>query len=815
MSNGRCIVITAYVIVTVLFACGWAKDEAAAPTALPADSRLGSGTDGPIRTKVFKDLQVIDHWNLRYYEEYDEFTLAEQVAQIKRNMDVAARVGFTSYLLFQKDAFPELLTWGGRHEPDQQLRAAVQQVLDHATARRLKLYLHCNEFMWPDSVDVAYADTPEAWQTYREALRELIALYPDLAGFEVTADETGGALEEPEGVLKFHSETARALRSDGRTRLALMRTWQRVEVLGSPTTLGKTDEVNVLFSVKNTDGDFGAVKGFDEEFIETVGDPTRLLVEFDAWREYETHNIFPIYLGDYWAPRFRELARRGVERIGVRFNWNSGHFAITERPWGNWVNVFCFVRLAENPNADPDEILREYVALYYPPEARQPAFDLYKSSFAFVRDLYWNDGEKISDHGRVNRERKIGDRRVPADWFARVDRLTGQMLESIDALPDKGAYKDHLRQGARVISYLSKACGLQLGAEGDTSFLAEWKRMDPVTFNKLRADNAVDRVEERAAEAPNPVDKRPGRTVMCDGTTIQFYPSSAISRSDDRISGKANGERLGFEYFRTNPEYYYDVSYAWLAADGPVRADLTVDVPIKHARLRTVLKDIPLEQSGSNLHFSLPGPGHYYLQLPDLGRPEPGNPDSGTYIVLFIIDDITELKANRLDPNVGNIRVVTQHGVVSDPTKDQTDAIQRLVANAGDIYFPPGMYRAKTLRIPSNTRIYLAPGALIKAPDGISVDKGAPFLSLADAQNVRISGPGTIDGNGYQYHLVQTENSRGITIEDALFRNCGSWAIHLLLVDRAVCRNVRILSGKDGIDPDCAKDVAIESWADC
>jgi hypothetical protein len=313
----------------------------------------------------------------------------------------------------------------------------------------------------------------------------------------VTADETGGALEEKEGVLKFHNETARALCSDGRRRIALMRTWQRVDVLGSPTTLGATDEPNVRFSIKNTDGDFGVVKGLDDEFLETVGDPSRLLVEFDAWREYETHNIFPVYLGDYWAPRFRALAGMGVNRIGVRFNWNSGTFAITERPWSNWVNVFCFVRLAENPNADPEEILREYVALYYPHAARKIAFDIYKRSFGFVRDLYWHDGEKITDHGRVNRERKIGNRSVPADWFARVDRLTEEMLGTIDKLPDDGAHKEHLRQGAVVISYLSKACGLQLGAEGDAGFLDQWKRMDPVSFDKLRAEKVVEMLRDR------------------------------------------------------------------------------------------------------------------------------------------------------------------------------------------------------------------------------------------------------------------------------------------------------------------------------
>ena len=48
----------------------------------------------------FKNIQAIDHWNLRYHQRYDVFTLEEQVAQIKANMDVAAELGFNSYVLF-------------------------------------------------------------------------------------------------------------------------------------------------------------------------------------------------------------------------------------------------------------------------------------------------------------------------------------------------------------------------------------------------------------------------------------------------------------------------------------------------------------------------------------------------------------------------------------------------------------------------------------------------------------------------------------------------------------------------------------------
>lgn len=293
----------------------------------PGDKRM------PVANKSFTDLQVIDHHNLRRHRPDDPSEAAAEVAQIKRNMDVAARLGFTSYLLLQEEAFPELLDWGGRHKPDETLRKAIQEVLDHATACGLKLYLHCNEFMWPEQVGVSYGDTEQAWATYRNALKELILLYPDIAGFEVTADETSGALVSRAGVLRFHDETARALTSDGRSRLALMRTWQRVgDFMGPVSTLGEADPPNVIFSVKNTSGDFQITNGLDADFIGEVKATERLLVEFDAWREYETHNIFPVYLGDYWAPRFQQLRKAGVERIGVRFNWNSGEFPITERP---------------------------------------------------------------------------------------------------------------------------------------------------------------------------------------------------------------------------------------------------------------------------------------------------------------------------------------------------------------------------------------------------------------------------------------------------------------------------------------------------
>lgn len=936
-----------------------------------------------LQQKVFIDLQVIDHHNLRRYRPDEPEVVAREVAQIKRNMDVAAQLGFTSYLLFQEEAFPELLTWGGKHEPDDKLRKALREVLDHATARGLGLHLHCNEFMWPKDVGVPYGNTDQAWETYRNALKELIAIYPEIAGFEVTADETSGALNTKEGVLKFHNETARALNSDGRKRLALMRTWQRVsDFMGSPSTLGNGDEPNVIFSVKNTDGDFQITKGFDADFIGAVKAVDRLLVEFDAWREHETHNIFPVYLGEYWAARFQQLKNAGVQRIGVRFNWNSGEFPITERPWANWVNAFTLVRLAENPDSHPDDILREFVDIYFPAHSREAAFSIYKGSFDYVKALYYHDGEKITDHGRVNRARKIGDKSVPKDWMTQVDARLEQMMKLIGQLPSKGAYKAEFERGAKAVAYMSKAIGLQLGAAGDRGLIREWQEYDPASYEELCGRNAgetaktmktggsgvpkpafasqvaavqgdvyeaetarifgtqlvrpgskdykqgatgnayVDFLKDRGEtvtwvtaelktagrrvlsfryalddESPRPMRLKvngktaveavpfvgtgdwerwsvvsveahfdqganrialessgksgpnldhvvigtptndnlsatkplssstpsdnpktgtvsprsvPGESFRQGETRVMLYPVTSTALRGNRVRGTLGGKPVHFEPFRTSADYYYDVEYAWLAADGQLEFNLNIDGNVEGACLRTIRQEIPLTCRGSELRFSVPGPGHYYLQIPKMARPLPGQPDSGTFTVLFIVDDIEKHSLLRAAGSASGARIVTHSGIVSDLDKDQTAALNALLQQGGTFHFPAGIYRVDCLRVPSSTTIHLAPGSIIQATDS-PVSKSAPFFDLTCSRNVRICGPGTIDGNAEPFHLIQTEHSSDITIEDVLFRNCASWAIHLFLVERATVRNVRVLSGKDGIDPDCAKNVTIES----
>jgi len=444
------------------------------------------GHDPSVKTELvqkfkyeFKNIQVIDHWNLRYHKRYDVFNLTEQVSQIKVNMDVAAELGYDSYLLFQKSAFQELLSWGGKHQPDEELQDAVTEVIKYGKSKGLDVMLHSNQFAWPEDVGVDFEDSDKAWEVYENALKELIQTFPDVGGYEVTGDETEGQLDTKEGLLKFHNLTAQVLKSDGVERTAYMRTWQRCEFLGAPEKeLGVGDEPNLVYSVKHTMGDFNIPHPLDTVYIRKGVDGTRLLVEFDAWREYETHGIFPLYLGDYWAPRFKAIADAGITSVGVRFNWNSGRFHIANqnRPWANWINIYTFHRFTENPYANPDDILMEFCNEYFPEDPRT-AFDMYKHTFEFINAIYYNHGKKYLHHGGLERPRG-----KPVELKAVVDAYA-QMKKHIDEIPEENQYKKDLQKYGLIISYLGRI------AAGDKTVADKWRKLDRESFEELAASN--------------------------------------------------------------------------------------------------------------------------------------------------------------------------------------------------------------------------------------------------------------------------------------------------------------------------------------
>jgi len=391
--------------------------------------------------RTFDELVFIDHQNLRYVE--DKYTTTIQVNQIKRNMDKAAEYGIDTYLIFAKQTFEAMLNYdfeidgigniGGQaftadsehRQTGKYLRDALNEVLDYAKNKNLRVFFHSNQFVFPD--EVLNVIKPAVWGTavcpgreitwvvYRQKLNEFLTVFPGIAGFQVTGDETQVS------VLECRCDSCRHLSFVDRVNLLTretakvceqhdkevqMRTWQRMGALEDemdPSRMGEGMPENVLFSIKNTNGDFHLLNPTDEIFLHAA-DPERVVVEFDAWREYDGNNYFPCYMGDIWASRFRLLKELGIRRIAVRLNWNSNKNSIFERPFGNMVNIYIFQKLAENPQRSPDDILKEYIQNTFPEKARDVAFELYKFSPDFQHTIYYVNEDYCANHSRVQDE---------------------------------------------------------------------------------------------------------------------------------------------------------------------------------------------------------------------------------------------------------------------------------------------------------------------------------------------------------------------------------------------------------------------------
>lgn len=173
---------------------------------------------------------------------------------------------------------------------------------------------------------------------------------------------------------------------------------------------------------------------------------------------------------------------------------------------------------------------------------------------------------------------------------------------------------------------------------------------------------------------------------------------------------------------------------------------------------------------------------------------------------------------------------VRQFSATGDGRTLDTAALNKAVdacaaAGGGSVVFPPGKYLSGTVRLKSNVELHLEAGATLVGspelkhyqhftPPGTMVEsKWVPWhraLILADgAQNIRISGKGTIDGNkvfdphGEEKmrgpHTVLLGNCRDVAIRDIAIKDSANYAVLFELTDRVEIRNVKITGGWDGV----------------
>ena len=200
-----------------------------------------------------------------------------------------------------------------------------------------------------------------------------------------------------------------------------------------------------------------------------------------------------------------------------------------------------------------------------------------------------------------------------------------------------------------------------------------------------------------------------------------------------------------------------------------------------------------------------------------------------------------------------NIYDVTTAGAVGDGKTDDAQAIQRMIdrcsaEGGGRVLLPCNhVFMAGPLELKSNVELYLEATATLKAhPDesiyhlsafGKNEGEGMLWLYANDAENISITGKGTIHGNGIAFmgaeledsyelkpladqtfdprpHVLTLTNVRNLTIRDVTIKEGAYWTVHLIGCNEAVIDGINLLNNLkirngDGIDIDHSKNVRI------
>ena len=196
---------------------------------------------------------------------------------------------------------------------------------------------------------------------------------------------------------------------------------------------------------------------------------------------------------------------------------------------------------------------------------------------------------------------------------------------------------------------------------------------------------------------------------------------------------------------------------------------------------------------------------------------------------------------------------VTAAGAVGDGKTDDAKAIQQTIdrcsaEGGGRVLFPRNhTFLAGPIELKSNVELHLEATATLKAnPDesiyqlsafGENRGEGMLWLYANDAENLSITGKGTIHGNGIAFmgkelddsyelkpladqtfdprpHVLTLTAVKNLTIRDVTIKEGAYWTVHLIGCDGAVIDGIQLLNNLkirngDGIDIDHSKNVRI------
>ncbi|MEI7768065.1 MAG: glycoside hydrolase family 28 protein [Phycisphaerae bacterium] len=182
---------------------------------------------------------------------------------------------------------------------------------------------------------------------------------------------------------------------------------------------------------------------------------------------------------------------------------------------------------------------------------------------------------------------------------------------------------------------------------------------------------------------------------------------------------------------------------------------------------------------------------------------------------------------------------VMNYGAKADGQTNDAAAIQKAIdacteAGGGRVVIPAGRkFLTGTILLRDHVDLHLEPGSLLLSSIQKHELKWRLMIAAADANNIAISGTGTIDGRGREFmtrddryilrmdawrpRMMGLFGCRNVRIENITMKDSANWGLHLTDSDDVVIRGISILNdirlpNCDGIDPDRCRNVRI---SDC
>ncbi|WP_395948243.1 glycoside hydrolase family 28 protein [Bacillus swezeyi] len=220
---------------------------------------------------------------------------------------------------------------------------------------------------------------------------------------------------------------------------------------------------------------------------------------------------------------------------------------------------------------------------------------------------------------------------------------------------------------------------------------------------------------------------------------------------------------------------------------------------------------------------------------------------------------------------------VTEFVADASGKADSTAAIQRAIdeahqAGGGTAIVPKGVFRSGALRLKSNVELHIEQGAVIKFsqnPDdylpvvltrfeGVELYNYSPLIYAYEAENIALTGKGTLDGQGDEEHwwpwkrgtngqpsqekdrdalfemaernvpveerrfgkghylrpnFIQPYRCQNILIKDVTVLNSPMWQVHPVLCENVTVDGVKVVGhgpNTDGVNPESCKNVVIK-----